>query len=180
MTGVQTCALPILNLCRLVGLNLQTELHLQDSLTDKIDPRIWALDTSVEQRPDYTMLAQEVDLRKKQVDLTRADFLPQIGVTAGYGYGGGLQLNGDDEASATFSAMAAVKIPVFHWGEGKNKVRSARMEEEISRLNLEKTTDLMRLQIYIPRTACCYKDPNPPGGGTDFQGKGTGCEYHAL
>ena len=71
-----------MNLCRLVGLNLQTELHLQDSLTDKIDPRIWALDTSVEQRPDYTMLAQEVDLRKKQVDLTRADFLPQIGVTA--------------------------------------------------------------------------------------------------
>lgn len=70
--------------------------------------------------------------------MTRADFLPQIGVTAGYGYGGGLQLNGDDEASATFSAMAAVKIPVFHWGEGKNKVRSARMEEEISRLNLEK------------------------------------------
>ncbi len=63
-----------MNLCRLVGLNLQTELHLQDSLTDKIDPRIWALDTSVEQRPDYTMLAQEVDLRKKQVDLTRADF----------------------------------------------------------------------------------------------------------
>ena len=35
-------------------------------------------------------------------------------------------------------------------------------------------------QIYIPRTACCYKDPNPPGGGTDFQGKGTGCEYHAY
>ena len=140
-----------MNLCRLVGLNLQTELHLQDSLTDKIDPRIWALDTSVEQRPDYTMLAQEVDLRKKQVDLTRADFLPQIGVTAGYGYGGGLQLNGDDEASATFSAMAAVKIPVFHWGEGKNKVRSARMEEEISRLNLEKTTDLMRLQITSAR-----------------------------
>ena len=97
------------------------------------------------------MLAQEVDLRKKQVDLTRADFLPQIGVTAGYGYGGGLQLNGDDEASATFSAMAAVKIPVFHWGEGKNKVRSARMEEEISRLNLEKTTDLMRLQITSAR-----------------------------
>ena len=60
-------------------------------------------------------------------------------------------MNGDDEASATFSAMAAVKIPVFHWGEGKNKVRSARMEEEISRLNLEKTTDLMRLQITSAR-----------------------------
>ena len=59
--------------------------------------------------------------------------------------------NGDDEASATSSAMAAVKIPAFHWEKGKNKVRSARMEEEISRLNLEKTTDLMRLQITSAR-----------------------------
>ena len=32
----------------------------------------------------------------------------------------------------------------------------------------------------VTEKSCCYKDPNPPGGGTDFQGKGTGCEYHAL
>lgn len=138
-------------LCRLVGLDLQTELHLQDSLTDRVDPCIWTLDTSVGQRPDYAMLVQEADLKKRQVDLTRADFLPQIGVTAGYGYGGGVQLNGEDEASATFSAMAAVKIPLFHGGEGRNKVRSARMEEEISRLNLERITELMRLEIASAR-----------------------------
>ena len=43
--------------------------------------------------------------------------------------------------------MAAVRIPVFHWGEGRNKLRAARLEGEISRLNLEKSTDLMRLEI---------------------------------
>lgn len=140
-----------MNLCRLIGLDLQTDVRLNDSLTEEVDPRIWILDSAVAQRPDYNMLLQEVNLKEKQVALSRSDFLPQLGVTAGYGYGGGLKLNGDDEASATFTAMAALKIPVFHWGEGRNKVRSARMEEEISQLNLEKSVDLMELEITSAR-----------------------------
>lgn len=140
-----------MNLCRVVGLDLQTEVRLQDSLTETVDPQIWKLDSAVSQRPDYNLLMQEVDLKGRQVALTRSDFLPQIGVSAAYGYGGGLKLNGDDESNATFSAMAAVRIPVFHWGEGRNKVRSARMEEEISQLNLEKSVELMRLEITSSR-----------------------------
>lgn len=140
-----------MNLCRIIGLDLQTELHLRDTLTGTVDAVVWTLDSAVAQRPDYNILMQDIDLKEKQVALTKADFLPQIGVTAGYGYGGGVKLNGDDEASATFSALAAVKIPVFHWGEGRNKVRSARMEEEISRLNLEKSAELMVLEIASAR-----------------------------
>lgn len=140
-----------MNLCRLIGLDLQTRLNLLDSLSETVNPLIWTLDSAVSQRADYQMLMRQVDLKERQVALDRADFLPQIGVTAGYGYGGGLKLNGDDEASATFTAMAGVKIPVFHWGEGKNKIRSARMEEEISRLNLEKSSDLMELEIVSSR-----------------------------
>lgn len=140
-----------MNLCRLIGLDLQTDLSLQDSLTAEPEPGIWKLDSSILRRPDYQMLEKEIILREKQVDLIRADFLPQIGVTAGYGYGGGLKLNGDDEAGATFSALAAVKIPVFNWGEGRNKIRASRLEEEISRLNLEKSADLMRLEVTSAR-----------------------------
>lgn len=140
-----------MNLCRLIGLDLYTPLRLLDTLSDCVNPQIWALDTALAQRPDYNMLVQEVNLKGHQVDLTRADFLPQVGVTAGYGYGGGLKLNGEDEASATFTAMAAVKIPIFHWSEGRNKVQAARMEEEISRLNLERSAELMALQIASSR-----------------------------
>ena len=90
-------------------------------------------------------------MRERQIALVRSDFLPQIGVTAGYGYGGGIKLNGEDAADATFMAMAAVKIPVFHWGEARNKVRSARMDEEISRLNLENLSNKMQLEITSSR-----------------------------
>lgn len=140
-----------MNLCRCIGLDLRTELHLQDSLLDLINPQIWSLDSAVSQRPDYKMLEGEMDVKAHQVALSRSDFLPQIGVTAGYAYSGGVKLNGDDQRGASFSAMASVKIPVFNWGEGRNSVRSARMEEEISRLNLEKSTDLMILEIASTR-----------------------------
>lgn len=140
-----------MNLCRIIGLDLRTEIHIQDSLGENVNPGIWQLDSAVSQRPDYHLLMHEVDLKERQVALVRSDFLPQIGVTAAYGYGGGLKLNGDDANSASFSALAAVRIPVFHWGEGRNKVRSARMEEEVSRLNLEKSADLMELEITSTR-----------------------------
>lgn len=140
-----------MNLCRLTGLDLYTPIHLPDTLSDRVDRRIWALDTTLALRPDYNMLVHEVTLKEHQVNLTRADYLPQVGVMAGYSYGGGLKLNGDAEAAATFTALAAVKIPVFHWGEGRNKVQAARMEEEASRLNLEKSAELMTLEIASSR-----------------------------
>lgn len=140
-----------MNLCRLIGLDLQTDVNLRDTLAETVDPKIWLLDSAISQRPDYNMLVHEVDLKERQVALSRSDFLPQVGVSAGYGYSGGLKLNGDDESGVAFMAMAAVKIPVFHWGEGRNKVRSARMDEEVSRLNLEKSAELMYLEIASSR-----------------------------
>lgn len=144
-------ALARMNLCRILGLGLQTEVQITDSLSDVVDPQLWKWDSSVMQRPEYSMLKYEVDLKERQMKLTRADYLPQIGITAGYGYAGGLKLNGQEERGASFTAMAAVRIPVFNWGEGRNKFRSARIEQEISQMNLEKSADLMRLEVASTR-----------------------------
>ena len=56
-------------------------------------------------------------------------------------------MNGDDSRAGSFSAMASVEIPIFNWGEGRNKVRIAKAEEEMSRLNKEKLGEMMRLEI---------------------------------
>ena len=85
-----------MNLCRLVGLDLNTELVLTDSLSATITPGVLALPDGLEQRPDYNMLEKQMEMKRKEINVTRADFLPQVGVSAGYGYGGGLKLNGDD------------------------------------------------------------------------------------
>ena len=130
-----------------MGLDLNTELVLTDSLSATITPGVLALPDGLEQRPDYNMLEKQVEVKRKEINVARADFLPQVGVSAGYGYGGGLKLNGDDSNSGSFSAMASVAIPIFNWGEGRNKVRVVKAEEEMSRLNKERLGEMMQLEI---------------------------------
>lgn len=126
-----------MNLCRLIGLDLHTEIVIQDTLPETITPGILGEGEDITERPDYHLLKKEVELKQQQIQLTRSEFLPQIGVSVGYGYGGGLELNGKSDANASLNAMASVQIPVFYWGEGRNKVRVAQTEQEMTQLNLE-------------------------------------------
>jgi len=140
-----------MNLCRIVGLNLYTDVYIADSLSGEITPGILQQQAMISQRPDYNLLAREVELKNKEVRLTKADYLPQVGLTAGYGYGGGVELNGERESKASFNAMAAVEIPIFTWGEGRNKIKAAMLEQETSRLNLEKSAQMMELEVTAAR-----------------------------
>lgn len=140
-----------MNLCRLIGLDLHTEIVIQDTLPETITPGILGEGEDITERPDYHLLKKEVELKQQQIQLTRSEFLPQIGVSVGYGYGGGLELNGKSDANASLNAMASVQIPVFYWGEGRNKVRVAQTEQEMTQLNLEKSAQLMELEVASTR-----------------------------
>lgn len=140
-----------MNLCRIIGLGLQTDISVRDSLPETATPGILSLPADIGQRPDYGLLREETALKGKEVSLTRADFLPQVAVTAGYGYGGGLEVNGERDPKASLTALALVEIPLFYWGEGRNKYKAARTEHEISRLNLEEAARLMELEIAAAR-----------------------------
>ena len=39
------------------------------------------------------------------------------------------------------------KIPVFHWGEGYNKVRMAKVEAQIQQYNYEDSKEMIMLQV---------------------------------
>lgn len=140
-----------MNLCRLIGLDLHTEIVIRDTLPETITPGILGEGEDITERPDYHLLKKEVELKQQQIQLTRSEFLPQIGVSVGYGYGGGLELNGKSDANASLNAMASVQIPVFYWGEGRNKVRAAQTEQEMTQLNLEKSAQLMELEVASTR-----------------------------
>ena len=140
-----------MNLCRLIGLDLHTEIVIRDTLPETITPGILGEGEDITERPDYHLLKKEVELKQQQIQLTRSEFLPQIGVSVGYGYGGGLELNGKSDANGSLNAMASVQIPVFYWGEGRNKVRAAQTEQEMTQLNLEKSAQLMELEVASTR-----------------------------
>lgn len=140
-------ALSGMNLCRLIGVGLHCSLVVTDSLPGDLSPDVLAKDDGITARPEYHILEKQLELKEKQLALTRSDFLPQLGIAASYGYSDGLKLNGESDAMASFVAMASLKVPIYHWGEGRNKVKAMKAEEEMVRLKKEETSRLMLLEV---------------------------------
>lgn len=140
-------ALAGMNLCRVIGIDLYATLDVRDTLHETVTPGVIQSGEGVQQRPEYNLLEKEVELKQRQVALTRSDFLPELGVAASYGYSGGITLNGQSADVASFMAMASLKIPIYHWGEGRGKVRAMKAEQEMSQLKKEELSQMMLLEI---------------------------------
>ena len=140
-------ALASMNLCRVIGIDLYSVVTVSDSLQENVTPGILDSQEGLERRPEYNLLEKEVELKEKEVALTRSDFLPELGVSASYGFYGGISLNGKSTDVSSFTAMASLKIPLYNWGEGRNKIKAIKAEQEMSRLKMEEMTQLMLLEI---------------------------------
>ncbi|MDE6877638.1 MAG: TolC family protein, partial [Odoribacter sp.] len=127
-------------------LDLNTALQAADSLSGMVTPGILEDGVTVTQRPEYSILDKEIELKQKQVELTRSDFLPQLGVSLSYGYTDGISVNGESEGIASFVALASLKVPVFHWCEGRNKIKAMKAEQEMSELKKEDASQMMLLE----------------------------------
>ena len=99
-------------------------------------------------RPEYGLLSKQIELKERQVQLVKSDFLPSVGIAGNMGYANGLKLNDSKLLDNTaFSAVVNVSIPLFHWGEGRNKVRSAMAEKRMASLQRDELTEKMELEI---------------------------------
>jgi outer membrane protein TolC len=135
------------NLCRIVGLPLDSEVPLPSSFDD---PSPFNADRSTTHtaRPEYAMLEKQIALKDRQVKLVQSDFLPKAGLMANYGYLNGIRLNGDKMIDrASFLALASVSIPIFQWGEGRNKVRAAKAEREVAQLLRDDISEQLQLDL---------------------------------
>lgn len=135
------------NLCYVTGLSLDTEISLPESFDESsgLTPDHLAAYTS---RPEYAILEQQIELKEQEIKLTRSDFLPKVGIAANYGYINGLELNGNKLLDgASFSALVSVSIPLFQWGEGRNKIRAAETERDIVQLQRDDIAQQMELEL---------------------------------
>ncbi len=139
--------LAMMNLCYHTGLPMQTDtLRLTDNFES--NPEVSNRQTDISSRPEYIMLQQQIELKKRNVALTRSDFLPQIVAMASYNYMNGIQLNKSTLVNTpSFVGAVSVNIPLFHWGEGRRKVSAARHEVEIAHHQFEDLTDQMELEL---------------------------------
>lgn len=134
-----------MNLCHIIGLPLDTDVAVSASFPETTDMPLEPID--ITHRPEYDILSHQTALKKQETKLTRSDFLPQLGLQANYNYMNGLKLNGEKRvADGAFSALLSLRIPLFEWGKGVNKVRAARAEEHISQLQQHDAAEKMTLE----------------------------------
>jgi len=142
-----------MNLCQIIGIPLNSEFEvlgadeIASSQTISESAVLHYNNQFVIARPEYNILEKQVKLKSEQIKLVRSEFLPNVGIGANYGYMRGLELNGSPLINhASFSGLLTVSIPVFHWGEGMNKIRAARIEKQILELQRDDLNAKMELE----------------------------------
>lgn len=141
-----------MNLCHIVGLPLHSKIEIADSFNDEIVKPAY-VSNDISSRAEVKMLAKYAEIMKHQVRLTRSEYLPNIGVMGGYSHVNGLELNGLGMSktlfsnSNSFSALVSVSVPIFAWGEGRSKIRSAQAQQTIANLQREDAHELMTLEV---------------------------------
>lgn len=135
-------------LCRVIGLPLNTPIVATDT-SILCTPNLLAQlgNEAVSQLPEYKLMDKQVKLNEEQIKLARADFLPTLGISAGYSRIGGVEFSGSEIANNNLNVIGSLKIPIFHWGEGRNKIASAKINRDIKELELQKNKQLLQLQI---------------------------------
>lgn len=153
--GANLCRM---SLCRIVGADFDTRIEAADTVFVASQPDRLSAETAA--RPELHLLEKQVAAGKEQIRMARADMLPTVGLSVGYSYYGNLKLNGMADAgggtmvpySQKFRdgmglAMLSVKIPIFHWGESRKKVRKAQYELRNAELDLQKNSRLLSIEV---------------------------------
>lgn len=136
-----------MNLCHYIGRPLTTQIDVSDDFPEM--EKEWNMQVSdITARPEYGILNKQVAIAEQEVKLNRSELLPRVGVRGSYDYLHGLEVN--DETlmkKGAFSVFLNVSVPLFHFGERTNKVKSAKVKLEQARFEQENANEKMLLEL---------------------------------
>ena len=156
--GLELCRMA---LCRVVGVPFDTPIVTSDAFLSDVESCLSedVTSLSVESRPELKLLQAQIDVAKNQVRMTRGEYLPSLAVVGAYMNYGNIKLSSMvDAGNGTYvpyeqklqkgmcAAMLSLSIPIFHWGEGYNKVRKAKADVSNAVLDYQKNEKLMTLE----------------------------------
>lgn len=154
--GANLCRM---NLCHIIGVPTDTEIIPADTEVAIELPKNLA-DYSLLDRPEAALLQLDIDAKRQQVNMTRADFLPTLGVMAGWTAYGNIRLSGMQQGpdgnyypfsnttnDNLWNIMVSLSVPIWHWGEGIKKVKHAKIEAESAEIVRDDRLKLMNLEV---------------------------------
>lgn len=139
--------LATMNLCHVIGVSLLTRLNVVEEdimvMPEGVDPM-----AGISGRPEFAILEKKSELAGEQVKIERSEFLPNVAVAGSYSYMHGFEVNDKNLFhKPSVGVMLSVVVPLYHFGEGANKVRAARMEQARIDLEREELEEQMSLEL---------------------------------
>ncbi len=135
-----------MNLCQIVGLDLNTDIDVSDSLAQSPEMIIMAnsVDLAMSNRNELKMLDGNVVVTELQKKRVLSAYKPQLGAQVSYGY---MEIPNLVDAQNMTQASAQLSIPLVHWREKKHKKHAASLRVEQAQLQFDETKDLVQLEV---------------------------------
>lgn len=145
-------ALSKMVLCQLCGMDLdtkftltdedRTDLQVSETVPDDAVQRAWTY------RPELKSLDWANKIYEDKVRVVRSEMLPSLALTGGYLVSNPSLLNGfENKFRGMWNVGIMLSVPVFHWNEGIYKVKAAKSEVYIARLQQTEAQEKIELQV---------------------------------
>lgn len=139
--------LAVMNLCHTIGKPLDSAVEVSEAFPE--DAPVGDVQTSdVSRRPEFAMLEKKVEVAGQQIRLSRSELLPQVALAGSYNYTHGVEMNNRSLLNGwNFTGGVTVSVPLFHFGERINKVKTARARQEQASLERDNLNEQMVLEL---------------------------------
>lgn len=136
-----------MNLCHYIGKPLEEDIFISSQLPEI--NRLANLQTyDITARPEYAILDKQIDAAREEIRLNRSELLPKIGLSASYNYVHGVEFNDRTLINkGIFTGILNVSIPIFHFGERKQKVNAAKAKLIQAELEQQDLNEKMLLEL---------------------------------
>lgn len=145
-------ALAKMLLCQLCGMDLDSDISLEDETSEFIPlPQISPykdLEEIADARPELHSLDLATQIYTKKVAVARADMMPTVALTGNYLLTNPNLFNGwEKKFNGMFNVGVMVKVPIVHGGESMMKLRKAKAEAVMMNYRYEDTKEMVALQV---------------------------------
>lgn len=155
-------ALSRMALAQICGMPMDAQFVLADEqaevtsdgaryLTETIKPNASlpeAVQTALAHRPELRALDIAARVKREEVKVARAEYMPNLALTAGYLLSNPNVYNGfEKKFGGMWSAGVVLKVPILTWGDRIFKVRQAKAEAAMAETRVDEVREKITLQV---------------------------------
>ena len=107
-----------------------------------------AVETAMNHRPELRALDIAAQVKREEVKVARAEFMPNLALTAGYLVSNPNVFNGfEKKFNGMWNVGVMLKVPILTWGDRIYKVRQAKVEARMAATRVEEVREEIALQV---------------------------------